>query len=281
MGLTTEEILQIALEAARLSETPADSGVIVPGVNINKVAFGVDMETAELLVAREIGVDAVITHHPVGGEPKVNLFKVMENQIERMVAAGVPVNKAQKALKPRMEEVDRGLHVANYDRVTSAAKALKMPLVAIHSPADLLGESFIQAHLDRTLAGNPKAKLKDVLNALQQLPEYKLTLAKPTIRVGAEGDFAGKVFVTMAGGTSGGVNVYKAYFEAGVGTLVVMHTPENVIKAVKEQNIGNIIVAGHMASDSVGINQVISALEAKGVEVVRLSGVIDPKEDNS
>lgn len=281
MSLTTEEILQVALEAAQLSEPPADSGVIVPGENIRKVAFGVDMETAELLVAREIGVDAVITHHPVGGEPKVNLFKVMENQIERMVAAGVPVNKAQKALKSRMEEVDRGLHVANYDRVTSAAKALKMPLVAIHSPADLLGERFIQAHLDQALVGNPKAKLKDVLTALQELPEYMLTLAKPTIRVGAEGDFAGKVFVTMAGGTSGGVNVYKAYFEAGVGTLVVMHTPENVIKAVKEQNIGNIIVAGHMASDSVGINQVISALEAKGVEVVRLSGVIDPKEANA
>jgi putative NIF3 family GTP cyclohydrolase 1 type 2 len=278
MGLTTAEILQVALEAAQLSAVPADSMVIVPGDNLKKVAFGVDMETAELLIAREIGVDGVITHHPVTGAPKLNLFKVMENQIERMVSVGVPVNKAQKALKPRMEEVDRGLHVSNYDRVTSAAKALKMPFLAIHSPADLLGERFIQAHLDRSLAGNPQAKLKDVLTALLELTEYKLTLAKPTIRVGSEGDYAGKVLVTMAGGTSGGVNVYKAYFEAGVGTLVVMHTPENVIKAIKEQNIGNVIVAGHMASDSVGINLLITALQAKGLEVVRMSGVIDPAE---
>ncbi len=277
MGLTTEEILQVALDTAGLTENPADSGVLVAGENIKKVVFGVDMETAEILVARELGMDAVITHHPVGGEPRVNMYKVMENQIERMVAAGVPINKAQKALKNRMDEVDRGLHVTNYDRVTSAAKALKMPLVAIHSPADLIGESYLQDYLDKALQGNPKAKLKDVISALQELPEYQLTMSKPTIRVGGEGDFAGRVFVTMAGGTSGGEAVYQAYFEAGIGTLVVMHTPESVLKAVKKQNIGNIIVAGHMASDSVGINQVIKALEAKGLEVTRMSGVIDPQ----
>ena len=67
----------------------------------------------------------------------------------------------------------------------------------------------------------------------------------------------------MAGGTGGGRKVAKAYFEAGVGTLVVMHMPEEVIKAVKEQNLGNVIVAGHMASDSVGINGIIRVLEQK------------------
>lgn len=274
MPLTTEEIMAAALQAAGLTETPADSGVIVPGRNIKKVAFGVDMETAELLVARELGVDAVITHHPAGSNPKLNLYKVMENQITRMVEAGVPINKAQKALKARQDEVERGAHVSNYDRVTSAAKALKLPLVGIHSPADLLAERFVQNHLNAGLKAD--SRLKDVLAALNQLPEYRLALAKPVLRVGGENDYAGRVVVTMAGGTNGGENVYKAYFEAGVGTLVVMHTPEKVLKAVREQNIGNVLVAGHMASDSVGINQVIAALEAQGLEVLRLSGVIDP-----
>jgi UDP-N-acetyl-D-mannosaminuronic acid transferase (WecB/TagA/CpsF family) len=94
--------------------------------------------------------------------------------------------------------------------------------------------------------------------------------------VGSEESFAGKVFVTMAGGTSGGKEVFKAYFEAGVGTLVVMHVPEDVIKAVKEQNIGNVLVAGHMASDSVGINLIIKEFEAQGLEVTRMAGVIEP-----
>ncbi|MGI6552044.1 MAG: hypothetical protein ACOX37_02850 [Bacillota bacterium] len=68
----------------------------------------------------------------------------------------------------------------------------------------------------------------------------------------------------------------RAYFEAGVGTLVVMHMPEEVIKAVKEQNLGNVIVAGHMASDSVGINGIIRVLEQKGLVITRMSGVINP-----
>ena len=68
----------------------------------------------------------------------------------------------------------------------------------------------------------------------------------------------------------------KAYFEAGIGTLIVMHMPEDVLDAIREQNIGNIIVAGHMASDSVGINKLIAKWEEEGIEVIRCSGVVDP-----
>jgi hypothetical protein len=110
-----------------------------------------------------------------------------------------------------------------------------------------------------------------------KLPEYKKTPAGPVIRVGSNDDYCGRIFVTMAGGTGGGVNVYKAYFEAGIGTLVVMHAKEDVIKAVKEQNIGNIVVAGHMASDSVGMNGILTKLEARGIEVIRMAGIIDPR----
>lgn len=276
--MNTQEILDIALKAAGLAETPADSGVVVEGGNIKRVAFGVDIEVGEMLLARELGVDAVITHHPKGGLPMVEFHNVMVNQIDRMVAAGIPINKAQKALQERVEQVSRAHHVGNYDRVMSAAKLLGMPFITIHTPADILAETYVQKHLDEYLGKIEKPKVKDVITALGQLPEYKLTLAKPIARVGREEDFAGKVFVTMAGGTSGGEKVIKAYFEAGVGTLVVMHMPDDAIKAVKSQNIGNVVVAGHMASDSVGINQVIRALENRGLEVVRMSGVIDPAD---
>ena len=276
--MNTQEILDTALKLAGLKETPADSGVVVEGKNIKKVAFGVDIEVGEMLLARELGVDAVITHHPKGGLPMVEFHNVMVNQIDRMVAAGVPINKAQKALQERVEQVSRAHHVGNYDRVMSAAKLLGMPFVTIHTPADILAESYVQKYLDKNLAKIEKPKVKDVISLLGKLPEYKLTLAKPIARVGREEDYAGKVFVTMAGGTSGGEKVIRAYFEAGVGTLVVMHMPDDAIKAVKSQNIGNVVVAGHMASDSVGINQVIKELEKRGLQVVRMSGVIDPTE---
>jgi putative NIF3 family GTP cyclohydrolase 1 type 2 len=274
--LHTDEILKIALDLAGLKKTPPDSGVVVPGENIKKIVFGVDMELAEMILARELGADAVITHHPKGGSPMVDFHQVMANQIDRMVQAGVPINKAQKALQERVEQVDRAHHVGNYDRVASAARLFGMPFVTIHSPADIIAERTVQKHLDSKLGNKPKAILQDVVAALQELPEYRLTLAKPVIRVGSGKDYAGRIFVTMAGGTGGGKNVAKAYFEAGVGTLVCMHMPDDTIKAVKEQNIGNVIVAGHMASDSVGINGVIAALEQNGLEVIRMSGVIDP-----
>ncbi len=275
--MNTKEIMDTALELAGLEETPADSGIIVEGENIKKVAIGVDMELAEMMLAEKLGADLVITHHPSGGTPRINLHKVMDNQIDTMTKAGVPINKAQKALQEKKGQVERGLHVSNYDRAVSAAKLLKMPFMAVHTPADILAERTVQNLLDEKLKDQPKATLKDVIEALETKVEYQRTSATPVIRVGSEKDYAGKVVVTMAGGTGGGTKVIKSYFEAGVGTLVCMHMPEDVIKAVKEQNIGNIVVAGHMASDSVGINQFTDALEEKGIEIIRMSGLIDPK----
>ncbi len=271
--MNTKEIMDMALKMAGLDEVPADSGIIFPGENIEKVAFGVDMEAVEMLIARELGADLVITHHPVGGSPRLNLYKVMENQVTRMVAAGVPINRAQKVLREQKGKVERGLHVSNYDRAVSAAKLLRMPFMGIHTPADLLSERRVQALLDGALS--PRSTLAEVVAALKGLPEYRNALTQPEIRVGGEKDYAGRVFVTMAGGTNGGIEVAKAYFEAGIGTLVCMHMPEDVLKAVKEQNIGNIIVAGHMASDSIGINMILQALKDKGLEVIPMSGVIE------
>ena len=273
--MNTQRIMQIALELAGLKEVPEDSGIFVEGDGIKKVLFGVDMQTAEILLARQLGADCVITHHPQSGDPKINLYQVMANQIDRMVKAGVPINKAQKALSKQKDKVERAAHPVNYDQPASAARLLNMPFMAMHTPCDILAENKVQEHLDLRLKAD--SKLQDVINALLELPEYKNTKAQPKIRVGGKDDYAGKVFVTMAGGTGGGAAVTKAYFEAGIGTLVVMHMPEDVLDAVKEQNIGNVIVAGHMASDSVGINQVIARLEAEGIEVLRCSGVVDPK----
>lgn len=270
--MNTEEIFNIALKLANLEEAPADSGVIVPGENIKKIAFGVDIDVAELMLARELGFDCVITHHPQGAN-KVDLYKVMDNQVDRMVEAGVPINKAEKALAKRKGQIDRALHVTNFDRVKKAAELMGMPFIGIHSPADLLVQGYLQKYLEENL--NERSKVSEIKDLLLELPEYKNAYTAPKVRVGSEDSYVGKPFVTMAGGTSGGKDVFKAYFEAGIGTLVVMHVPEDVIDAVKEQNVGNVVVAGHMASDSVGINMVIKALEEKGLEITRMAGVIE------
>lgn len=275
--MNTQEIMDLALSLAGLTSIPSDSAILVPGENIKRVLVGVDMGTAEILLARELKVDLVIGHHPIGGTARTEFPEVMKRQVDKMMSVGIPINKAQKALAKKMGEVERSGHAGNYDQAWSAARLLDMPFMGIHTPTDMLAERAVEAKLADKLGGNPRATLQDIIDALNEMPEYQKTLSKPVIRVGSPKDFAGKQVVIMAGGTNGGVDVIKAYFEAGVGTTISMHMPEDVIKAVKEQNIGNVIVAGHMASDSVGINVFLKALEERGVEVIRMSGVIDPK----
>ena len=272
--MNTQDMMDLALELAGIDETPEDSGVVVPCEEIRRVMIGVDIDTADLLLAERLGVDLVIGHHPVTGSPAVNMYRVMERQIELMTGAGVPINKAQKVLRERMGSVERGSHPRNYDRVGSAARLLGMPLMNIHLPLDIVTETVVQAHLDEKLT--QESTLQDVVDALKDIPEYDGEPAGPRIRYGSEGDYAGKVFVSMAGGTNGGSAVMKAYFEAGIGTLVLMHIPEDVLKAVRDQGIGNILVAGHMRSDSVGINRFIAALEERDIDVISMGGIIRP-----
>jgi hypothetical protein len=232
------------------------------------------METPELLLGKELGYDCVVSHHPKAEGSVVNFSKVMDVQIDKMVEFGVPINKAQKVLRKKQNTVELGGHVSNYDRHASSARLLGMPYMNIHLPADIITEEIVQKHLDKKLNDNPKRTLGDVVDALNEMDVYKNALSNPVIRVGGKNDYAGKIAVLMAGGTNGGTDVMKAYFEAGVGTIVCMHVPEDVKKAVAEQNIGNVIVAGHMASDSIGLNVIIEAWEKEGLEVTKMSGIL-------
>jgi len=271
--VNTKQIMEMALDLAGLTSLPEDSGISVQGEDISKVLIGVDMETPELLIAKEIGADCVISHHPKAGMQILDFHKVMERQIDTMVSFGVPVNKAQKALDKRKNAVDLNNHVRNYGRVDTAARILDMPYMNIHMPADIIGERMVQKHLDNIFKYKPKKTLDEVLDALKLIPEYEKSISRPIIRVGKGRDYAGKIAVLMAGGTNGGSDVFRAYFDAGVGTIVCMHVPDDVREAVAEQNIGNIIVAGHMASDSIGLNTIANAIEKRGAEVVRGFGV--------
>ncbi len=272
--MNTQDILSLALQMAGLKETPADSGIIVPSEQVKKVLFGVDIDTADLLLARELGADLVLAHHPASGGPAVHLYQVMERQVEMMVRAGVSINRAQKALRERVESIERGSHARNYDKTGAAARLLNMPLMNIHMPLDIISENAVQKHLDDRLS--PTSRVSDVVDALKEMPEFAAEgPAAPVIRAGGKDDYAGKVYVRMAGGTNGGPAVMKAYFEAGAGTLVLMHIPEDSLKAVKDQNIGNIVIAGHMRSDSVGINLFASALAQRGLQVIKMGGIVD------
>jgi len=61
--------------------------------------------------------------------------------------------------------------------------------------------------------------------------------------------------------------------QAGIGTVIGMHMGEEHRKEAEKYHI-NVVIAGHMASDSLGINLFLDDLEKKGIEVVPMSGLI-------
>ena len=273
--MNTNDLMNTALSLAKLDKMPYDTNIIVEGENIKKVLIGIDMETPELLLAQQLGYDCVVSHHPKADSCIVDFSKVMDVQIDRMVKAGVPINKAQKALKKKQASVDLGSHASNYDRVSSAARLMEMPYLNIHIPADFITEEIVQTRLNKAFLNKPKTKLSDIIEELNSWEYYQGKTAQPVIRVGSNDDYAGKIEVLMAGGTNGGVDVYKSYFEAGVGTIIAMHVPEDVKNAVVEQNIGNIIIAPHMPSDSIGLLEIVNAWRDKGIEVKTMSGIVE------
>lgn len=279
MAMSSKEIMELALKMAGLSDIPADSGIYLESDKVSRVLAGVDIDTGDLMLAKEMGFDMVFAHHPAGDMARVNGMQVMTRQIECMTRVGIPINKAQKALAERQRGLLNASHGGNWSKVTGAARTMGMPFMNIHLPCDIITENHVQKVLDERIDPN-SSTVQDILDALMTIPEYQNALTRPLIRVGAPGDYCGKPYVVMAGGTNGGAQVARAYFDAGIGTLVSMHVPEDVVKAVREQNIGNWVVAGHMASDSIGINLLLAELEKNGVEVVRLNGIMDPTAQN-
>jgi len=271
--MTTQKLMDVALELAGLKEMPGDCDVVVPGDKVTKVLMGVDMDTPELLLAKELGYDCVVSHHPKNTNPKI--LDVMETHILRLEELGIPRNRSQKALAKRKDDLSFGGHVSNSRRSESAAKLLNMPYVSLHTPADKIGEAIVQKHLDDKFAGKPETTLGDICDALEEIGEYKNSARKPVVRVGTKKSYAGKIYVLMSGLTGPGADILKQYFEGGVGTLILMHIPQADVKALKEHNYGNVVVAGHMSSDSLGMNKIADKWREMGVEVTMMSGVVD------
>lgn len=246
-----------------------------PERGVTRVLAGIDMETAEVLLADRLSaqgkIDLIIAHHPEGKAMSA-LYQVMKLQEDLLAKFGVPINVAEGILASRISEVKRGLMPLNHNRAVDAARLLDIPLMCIHTPADNHVSDYLQNMIDEK---NPET-LGDLLKLLKTIPEYAEAVkynAGPTIVLGSKERRAGKIMVDVTGGTSGSADAYAKLATAGVGTLVVMHIGEKHRKEAEKNHI-NVIVAGHMASDSLGLNLVLDQLVQRGVQVIPCAGLI-------
>lgn len=271
--LNTQEMLNVALELAGLEKTTADAAVIVPGENIKKVLVGIDINTPEVVIGKLLGYDCVCSHHPRNTDLP-GMTDLFRGQMYTMFNEGVPLNEAQKLIELTAKGMEHSDHAFNFNRNASAAEVLCMPYLCIHTPADIIVENALQKIFNERFGGKPETKLSELMKVFDDILEYKRAVYAPEIAAGTPDSPCGRIKVIMSGVTDGGPEVTKAYFRAGIGTLVYMHCGEEDIKAANEPEGGNIINAGHMASDSYGMNRILEKWESMGVEVTRISGLI-------
>jgi len=277
---TTEDLMQIALELAGLGDVPVDSGVHVSGARVRRIFATIDSDVSDILMARVLRCDTVLTHHPEG-LASLNGWKLIGLQIEQMVECGVPIARAEAAIQRRMHSADLNTHTRNYARVVQAAQLLNVSFLNVHLPCDVITRRFIADKMAPFNQPDSRATVAEVVAALQEIPEHKVADTEPRVRLGAPERLAGRVAVAMAGYTNGGLDVLKAYFDAGIGTVLMMHFPEADLKEAREQKLtGNLIITGHMASDSIGINVYLDELERRGLEVIRAGGILRAVEDS-
>ena len=115
------------------------------------------------------------------------------------------------------------------------------------------------------------------MEVLQKIPEYKIATlnnAGPRIFAGNPENRAGKIVaLDITGGTSGAKEIYPELAKAGVGTIIGMHMKEeNRTEALK--NHLNVVIAGHISSDSLGMNLFLDKLSEKNIKIIPCGGLI-------
>lgn len=272
--MNTQQLMDLALEMAGLDAIPGDSAVHCAGSGIERILFGIDLKAPELAIARELDFDCAISHHPVGGPSTLRFHEVLERHIDQMTGAGVPTDVARATMRETIEDRRVLGSMTNYDHAPSVARLLDIPYLNIHTPLDEIGRRRM-AEAVGDLAED--ATVTDLIGRFQTtFGEFRNAATAIEVRVGKGENRIGRTVVSHGAGTNGGYPVAKAYFDHGIGTVIYIHCrPDDARKLIGEFGESkNLIVTGHIASDSVGINPYIDRLRALGLDVTTFSGIV-------
>lgn len=261
-------------DTERLENPYADTRILVATKKpIKKVLVGIDIGVAEILLAKELGgIDLIISHHPAG-KALAGLDNVMHLQADLLAAYGLPINIAESLMKVRIDEVARKLSPANHNREVDAAKLLGYGFMCLHTVCDNLVTQFLK----KKIAQEKPEYVSDVLKMLKNIPEYKEAIkigAGPKLFAGSPENRTGKtVLLETTGGTEGSPKIYHYLSQVGIGTIIGMHMSEAHKKEADKAHI-NAVIAGHISSDSLGMNLFLDELEKKGIKIISCSGLI-------
>lgn len=265
----------------RLNHPFSDTRILngEPVAGVKRILAGIDIGVGEVLLADKLGerekkIDLILGHHPLG-KALARLDDVMNLQADLCAQFGVPINIAESLLEIRMDEVSRTVAPINHNQVIDAASLLNFPLMCAHTVTD----NLVYQYISKTLRRREKdfEYVSDVLSWLNSIPEYQAAHSigsGPRLIIGKESRRTGKIIASeITGGTEGSKGMYEQLARAGIGTIIGMHIKEENKQEAEKYHL-NVIIAGHIASDSLGMNIFLDELEKRGVEVIPCSGLI-------
>lgn len=273
--MNTSEIMALAMELAGLAAepVPGDSSIYHPASDVKDVLVGVDVGPAELLLARDLGVDLAIAHHPMGGQAKLRFHEVLWRHADQMIGQGVPEETARQIVGPWAERQRIEAAMLNVDHSPSVAQLLNLGYMNIHTPLDEIGRRRMAEAVSE--AGEDISAERLIAFLTDRFAEFRHAPTSIEVRLGDPRRRIGRTIVSHGAGTNGGSRVAKAYFDHGVNTVIYIHCrPEDVLQL--RETYGDrrtLIVTGHIASDSLGINPFVHSLAEHGLKVRTFSGV--------
>ncbi len=267
-------------DTERLTNPYSDTRMFAgnPDKPVKRILTGIDIDTGELMLAKELSkeksIDLVLSHHPVG-PALAGLHEVMTLQAEVLAGYGVPIAVAENLVRIRLEEVSRSVSSANHNKALDSAKLLGIDMMCTHTATD----NMVATYLDKYIKKEKKniELVRDLMRVLKTIPEYQQAMklkAGPMLYAGGEDRFTGDIALTeITGGTEGSKQMYERLAQAGIGTIIGMHLHEEYKKEAEKHHL-NVVIAGHMSSDSIGMNLFLDELEKRGVEIIPCSGLI-------
>ena len=268
----TNDIINVALDLVGMNELSADSAVYVSGENINNILYGIDIGVAELIYAKEHGFDCVIAHHPVG---LIDHYLVFQKHLEQLISKNIPTETAQNVIDKKMLGFKFGSHARNYDAVTSFARLIDMPFLNIHCPSDELGRRLITESIESLEKKKVNPSLSEVKSHLESsFSEFRKAKTQIEIAKGNISDSLGNWIFSHGAFTNGGFDIADCYYQHGVDTVIYIHIAPPELFRILKQDYGQLLVTGHLASDSIGINPFLDRLEERGVNITAIGGLI-------
>ncbi|MDQ7823571.1 MAG: hypothetical protein RDV48_12300 [Candidatus Eremiobacteraeota bacterium] len=233
-----------------------------PSAEVKKVLVGIDITPADVALAKQEGA-LLIAHHPQSYAAQ-RLPLILDKQPYIWEKEfGIPLEMGLSIIAARKDIITRKLTTENLEHTLSHARLEGVPLICIHTPCDNLTEWYLVEMFRKEQIRTAR----DIVDLFLILPEFEYyrnnRKIKPQVhsRLGCDPPVT-KYFVDMAGGTAGPEVMYEFLGKYGVGTLINMHIPELNLEEAYRHHM-TVIVAGHHASDSLGVNLMLDEIERR------------------